>query len=219
MKIEIELMSTRSKLPLKKNRLQKDSSAPTNIFRSFPLKTMQIELKIATLILMIGAFTSFSNCEKDKKEDLTPLLALAATQKTVDLPQPALNTASLKLGDVQYTLTNVLICTAGVVGGGFTIGQSAAEYPPGLNVHNIDPSKNTITIGAGGSQMDIDTTIGVYMAGKNKVAGSCTATVKENSATVYDLQLIDCPVTDELNGQGGNPPDTTVSFRARCRKQ
>ncbi|AOP33322.1 hypothetical protein A0128_05355 [Leptospira tipperaryensis] len=185
--------------------------------RSFPLKTKYTKNKIVTATMLIGFLVGFSNCEKDKKDDITPLLALAAIPaQATDLPQPALNTASLKLGSAQFTLTDVQFCRLGIGNIGIIIGQTPTTYLPGLNIHGIDPTKTTVTIGAGGSQMDIDTAVGVYMAGKNKVAGSCSATVKENSATVYDLQAIDCPITDEL---GGNAPDTTVSFRARCTKQ
>ncbi|PJZ53053.1 hypothetical protein [Leptospira adleri] len=184
---------------------------------------MQIKIKVATLILMIVSLMIFLNCEKDKKEDLAPLLALvaltpltSATQQATDLPQPPLNTASMKLGTVQYTLTDLQDCKLGIGNVGIVIGQLPNVLPV-LNLHSIDPTKTTVTIGAGGSQMDIDKAAGVvYMAGKNKVAGNCSATVKENTATVYDLQAIDCPVTDEL---GGNAPDTTVSFRVRCTKQ
>ncbi len=169
---------------------------------------------------MIGLLIGATNCKEEKKDDLTPLLALAAVSgQTVDLPQPANNTGILKLGEQTFILADLQDCKLGIANIGITIGQLPNVLPV-LNVHNIDPAKSTVTIGAGGSQMDIDKAAGVvYMAGKNKVAGSCSATVKENSATVYDLQLIDCPVTDELNGQGGNAPDTTASFRVRCTKQ
>ncbi|TGK19698.1 hypothetical protein [Leptospira stimsonii] len=183
------------------------------------MKLKETKIKITSILLMIGLLIGATNCKEDKKDDLTPLLALAVIPQSTALPQPTLNTASLKLGSAQFTLTDVISCRLGVGNAGIIMGQTPATYLPGLNVHGIDPTKSVVTIGAGGSQMDIDTSVGVYMAGKNKVAGSCLATVKENSATVYDLQVIDCPITDELNGLGGNPPDTTVSFRARCTKQ
>lgn len=182
------------------------------------MQTKKKILRLFVAITLIGAAINFSNCADDKKTDLTPLVALLAltgNSGPADIPQPALNTATLMLGQSTFILTDVQFCKLGINQPGITIGQTVATYPPGLNIHNIDPSKTTITIGSGGSQMDIDTTGGVYQAGKNKVAGTCTGTVKENT-TVYDLQVLNCPITDELNG---NLPDTTVSFRARCTKQ
>ncbi|MBM9576875.1 hypothetical protein JWG45_06875 [Leptospira sp. 201903070] len=185
------------------------------------MKTKQTNFKIVSMALLIGLFIGLSNCEEEKKNDNTALITLVAAANAgpaqpVDLPQPAVNTAILKLGEQAFVLTDLQLCRTGL--GGIIISQTVATPLPTLNIHEIDFSKTgSVTLGEGGSALDIDAAGGTYGAGKNGVKGSCSATVKETTATTYDLQALDCPITKQF--QANNIPDVNLSFRVRCTKQ
>ncbi|MBM9500541.1 hypothetical protein JWG44_09805 [Leptospira sp. 201903071] len=186
------------------------------------MKTKQNKFKIVSILfVLIGLSVGVANCEEEKKNDNTALVALVAAAtagpaQPVDLPQPAINTAIMKLGEQAFVLTDLQICRTGV--GGVIISQTVATPLPVLNIHNIDFSKTSgITLGEGGSALDIDTAGGVYGAGKGGVKGTCSATVKETTATTYDLQALDCPITKQSAAY--NIPDVNLSFRVRCTKQ
>ncbi|PJZ31165.1 hypothetical protein [Leptospira kmetyi] len=181
---------------------------------------MQTEKKTVRLFLaiaLIGAAIGFSNCADDKKTDLTPIAALLALAGSgpADLPQPVDGTAIMKLGTETLVLTNQQLCVSGV--GGVIVQMVDTDNLPILNIHNINFAQTTThTLGEGGSALDIDTAGGVYGAGTNNVRGTCTATVKETSATIFDLQALNCPITKQF--AASNIPDTTLSFRVRCRR-
>ncbi|MCG6192663.1 hypothetical protein LFX25_05355 [Leptospira sp. FAT2] len=182
---------------------------------------MQTKTKNVRYILtltLVGLAINFSNCAEDNKTDLTPILAilaLAGNSGPADLPQPTDGTAIMKLGDESFVLTNQQLCVSGV--GGIIVQMVDADNLPILNIHNINFSQTTThTLGEGGSALDIDTAGGVYGAGTNNVRGTCTATVKETSATIFDLQALNCPITKQF--AASNIPDAKLSFRVRCTR-
>lgn len=168
-------------------------------------------------MILIGSFFHFYNCEGDKKDNgisQLAVLAVALSQSNAgnnDLPQPNLNTAILRIDNEEFTLTGLDTCETG--GTGIIIAMLDADNRPKLNIHNIDFSKteNVSIGGLTGSHLDIDMPGGVLYGAPN----NCPATVKETSPTVYDIQVLNCPVID----QNGGPSTPTVSFRARCTKQ
>ncbi|PJZ57804.1 hypothetical protein [Leptospira barantonii] len=182
------------------------------------MQTQKKTVRLFLAITLIGAAISFSNCADDKKADLTPiaaLLALTGNSGPVDLPQPTDGTALMKMGSESFVLTNQQLCVSGV--GGIIVQMVDTDNLPILNIHNINFSQTTThTLGQGGSALDIDTAGGVYGAGTNNVRGTCTATVKETSATIFDLQVLDCPITKQF--AASNIPDVNLSFRVRCRR-
>lgn len=167
--------------------------------------------KLTTIVSILLAALSFAACSDSgsSSDDSAALLALAALSSVpADLPQPTLDTANMTLGGNAFTLTNKLTCVSGAGGLGFSV---AGGGVPTLFVHNIDFSASSVSLGAGGSQLDIDVTGGVYEA-----AAACAAKIMENSATVYDLQVKDCALKTQFGTP--SPATTTVSFRARCTK-
>lgn len=170
------------------------------------MKSKLLTIASTLLVTLSLAACSDSGYESDDSYALLALLALPGAP--ADLPQPALDTATMNLAGTDFVLTNKLLCVSGAGGLGFAMAGGGA---PTLFVHNIDFSASSVSIGAGGSQLDIDVTGGVYGA-----ASTCAGKIMENTATVYDLQVKDCA----LNTQFGTPTPatTTVSFRARCTK-
>ncbi len=163
---------------------------------------------IASILFAAMGFAACSDSGSSGDESAALLAVAALASAPADLPQPTLDTANMTLGGNAFTLTNKLTCISGAGGLGFAMAGGGA---PTLFVHNIDFSASSVSIGAGGSQLDIDVTGGVYGA-----ASTCAGKIMENTATVYDLQVKDCA----LNTQFGtpSPTTTTVSFRARCTK-
>ncbi len=167
--------------------------------------------KLTSIASILLATLSFAACsdsgyESDDSYALLGLLALASAP--ADLPQPALDSANMTLGADAFTLTNKFTCVSGAGGLGFSLTGGGV---PTLFVHNIDFAASSVSVGAGGSQLDIDVTGGVYGA-----ASSCAAKIMENSATVYDLQVKDCALNTQFGAP--TPATNTVSFRVRCTK-
>ncbi|XDD49370.1 hypothetical protein AB3N59_13260 [Leptospira sp. WS92.C1] len=186
------------------------------------MQTKQNRIKIIVAIILIGLTFNFYNCGDEKKDNnLSNLvIAILAIQGGVaDLPQPVDGTAFIKIGnDEMLTLTDEFSCQSGV--NGVIFGMADADNLPILNIHNIDFAQTTgQSLGVGGSQLDIDVrndASGPYQAGTNNVEGNCPATVKETSATIFDIQVLNCPITRQ--NPAATLPDTTVSFRARCTR-
>lgn len=129
-----------------------------------------------------------------------------------DLPQPALDTVEMSLNGTRYTLTNKANgCIPGNPG---DIGFSMPGFTsPTLFIHDADlNAQGNVTVrgGAGAWHMDIDA---VTPGGAWLPAGTgCTATVMENTATIFELKTSGCNIL-----QGGVTTGK-VSFRVRCRK-
>lgn len=176
------------------------------------MKKMRNVCMTVCLLTALG----FSACTEKKSDDSSTvaLLALAAassSQSGSGFPQPALNTAVMDLNGTRFTLTVVDSCTNG--GAGITIKHTSNL--PELNLHQLNFNLNSgVFMGTGGIGLDLGVQGGRYMVPNGQ---TCAVTVKENTTTVYDVEVISCPITV----QNGNPvpANTTTSFRARCTKQ
>ncbi len=166
-------------------------------------------ITIASILLAASTFAACSDSGSSSDDNIALLALLAAAGGgAADLPQPVLDSANMNLAGTDFTLTNKFTCVSGAGGLGFSM---AGGGVPTLFVHNIDFAAGSVNVGAGGSQLDIDVTGGVYGA-----ASVCPAKIMENSATVYDLQVKDCALTTQFGTP--TPATTTVSFRIRCTK-
>ncbi|MDV6236828.1 hypothetical protein CH379_014460 [Leptospira ellisii] len=171
----------------------------------------------AVAIVLIGIIFNFYNCEDEKKRESFPLiLAVANSQSPVsDLPRPLDGTAILQLGGETSFLTDQQSCVSAFEG--VSVGMLDADNMPLLNIFNINLDQEIRSVGStGGPQLVIDVPGGTYGAGSNHVPGNCVAAVKEVSQTVFDIQVLNCPIT-RLAAQD-SIPDTIVSFRMRCRR-
>lgn len=154
------------------------------------------------------------NCA-DKKDDnssalLAPLL-YAAYPTNTDLPQPALNSVNLTIGDVKYT-KNIGTCR-----GNFGVDDNILQDDvnlPDFSMHKVDFSKTgDVSITAAGNFV---LNVGMPGGGGYDPIISCPVKIMENSNTIYDIQVKDCPV-DQIQAPV-NPAVNILSFRVRCSK-
>ncbi|MCE9600459.1 MAG: hypothetical protein K8S54_21050 [Spirochaetia bacterium] len=173
-----------------------------------PFKKLSLAVVLMSLILQQAC--------NDKKDDITPiaLLALAGAPSSSatqgPLPQPALDTAIMVLNGTNLVLTNRFSCTTGTTGIGFAMVDT--DNLPTLFIHNINFAlQSGISVGPGGSVLDIDVPGGLLNPSQN-----CKASIRENTTTVYDLEVTSCPMQGTLGNP--NPAAASVSFRVRCAK-
>lgn len=177
-----------------------------------------ILLKFVLILLSAISFhVSCGNKDNAEKENIVFAVLLASTpifqaaQSSQNLPQPANNTAMFIFNGTSTTLASVQRCDTTAVGFQF----SGTEVVPRFFVANIDFSiKGQITLVSGGGNftLDIDTATGENY----QPTSTCSATILENSASIYDIQAKDCFVKDNLPASAR--PNATISFRARCSK-
>ncbi|MDV6234516.1 hypothetical protein CH379_002605 [Leptospira ellisii] len=197
------------------------------------MKTVEKKVRYVLVPALIALTFNLANCAENKKDDFLPLaLVFALAGGTADLPQPVDGTAMVRLGEDTLVFTKQFECESGdinnpdpnngFIGGFVTVGTPDPNDPNGfpiapmLQIHGIDFSQNTQTLGNNGVAVNVDLPQGSYGIGTNFTPGNCTGIVKENSATVFDLQAIDCPATKQV--PQSTLPDTTFSFRVRCTK-
>ncbi|EKJ86399.1 hypothetical protein CLV96_3546 [Leptospira meyeri] len=157
------------------------------------------------------------NCSEGKKEDmssaiLAPLL-LSTYATNLDLPEPALNSVNLTVGDAKFTKT------IGVCRGNFGVDDNVMIPGndltlPSFFLHKVDFTKTSdVSVTASGNfLLNVDMPGG---GGYDPVT-SCPVKIMENSNTIYDIQVKDCPV-DKIFG-AVTPPVNIISFRVRCTK-
>ncbi len=168
------------------------------------MKSFIIATAGAVLLTGCGVLGSPEQDDRDQL-GMFAVLALASDNKNSSggsgtLAQPADDTALMVLNNESLTLTDPLTCASGTTGVGFSMID--ADNLPTLFIHNIDFSKTSgVSVGNGGSVLDIDLPAGVA-----NPSGNCAATVLATTAAIYDLQVLNCALT---NG-------SSVSFRARC---
>lgn len=175
--------------------------------------------KILPILCVNLSFFLFSFCGKEPDQSNESVLALVALSQTattttatnapvIELPAPALNTAQLRIGDKISVIPNANnVCQNGATGLGFFNGADV----PTLFIHDVNFTQNSgiVLTRTGAYHMDIDVTGGYYSP-----TSTCPATIRENSATVYEIESYNCPVRAQI----GSMADTIVSFRARCTK-
>ncbi|TGK38352.1 hypothetical protein EHQ12_09445 [Leptospira gomenensis] len=163
-----------------------------------------------SILLVVSSFFFFQACETKSENQESSILALVAISQASAvpaLPSPAIDTALLKIGDQEPTTLPVGFCEDGNTGIGFF--QGGAN--PTLFVHEVDFNQSGAIVlnRTGAYHMDVDVTGGYYSP-----TSTCQATVRESSATAYEIEAYNCPVHPMI----GTMPDTTISFRARCTK-
>lgn len=177
----------------------------------------QITISKTVLVLFALMFAVvLVNCSEGKKEDmssaiLAPLL-LATYATNGDLPEPALNSVNLTVGDTKFTKT------IGVCRGDFGVDDNVMIPGndltlPSFFLHKVDFTKTSdvSVTPAGPFTLNVDTQTGSY-----DPVTSCPVKIMENSNTIYDIQVKDCPV-DKILGPV-TPPVNIISFRVRCTK-
>ena len=170
------------------------------------------------LILFTGMFAFvLVNCSDGKKDDtssalLAPLLLLTYAPNP-DLPEPALNSVDLTIGNDKFTKT------IGVCRGNFGVDDNIMipgnDFSlPSFFLHKVDFTKTSdVSVTASGNfLLNVDMPGG----GGYDPVSSCPVKIMENSNTVYDIQVKDCPV-DKIFGDV-TPPTNIISFRVRCTK-
>ncbi|MDV6234517.1 hypothetical protein CH379_002610 [Leptospira ellisii] len=184
------------------------------------MKTVEKKFRYVLTLALVAFVLNLTNCAEDKKDDFLPLalvLALTGSSAAADLIQPVDGTAIYKLGESTQILASQNVCAEDFI--------SVSILPftnPNLDIHNLsfaDANLNPTLMAVGGAtnvSLVIDEVNGQYAPGTNNTPGSCQATIKENSATIFDIQVLNCPVT--RTNAGDNIPDTTLSFRIRCTK-
>jgi hypothetical protein len=141
----------------------------------------------------------------------------ASPDAPIVFPAPADDTVEMLLDGQRKTLVKKESCKDGTIGIGFELAPSP-NSSPALSLHNVDFTATgtvVITNGNGGTwHMDLDADVGAGPHNYGTTDAGCNATVLENSATVIELQALDC----NLKNQFGNET-AMVSFRVRCTKE
>lgn len=176
---------------------------------------------LATAILL--SFT-IVGCEDKKENETLPLIGLLFSQGVIggsgsangqgkppagSLSQPALDTATFVADGQSYTLDQVDECRNFSVG----LHKSGGNGAPVVVLDGIDFSKNSNVLLYSGAfpNLDINLANGSgYTIEQNK---SCPAYIFENSASVYDIQILNCNMV--RNGAA----NILLSFRIRCAKR
>ncbi|ABZ94921.1 Hypothetical lipoprotein [Leptospira biflexa serovar Patoc strain 'Patoc 1 (Ames)'] len=185
------------------------------------MKTNRKSKHITAAKLCLILFTSmFSlilvNCSKEKKDDMTSLLLaplLYASYPVIpDLPEPTLNSVNLTIGDTAFTKT------IGACRGNFGV-DDTIRIPgndltlPAFFINRVDFTKtNNISLTAAGTFI---LNVMVQGGGYDPVA-TCPVKIMENSNTIYDIQVQNCPV-DQIQAPV-TPATNLISFRVRCTK-
>ena len=147
----------------------------------------------------------------------TPVDA-ASPDAPIVLPAPADNTVEMLLNGQRSTLVEKESCKNGNLGIGFRLSATSPESSRELSLHNVDFTATgtvLITHGNGGAwHMDLDADVGSGKHNYGTTDAGCNATVVENSATVIELQALDCNLKNQFGTE-----TAIVSFRARCTKE
>jgi len=179
-------------------------------------------------ILICSMIMMLLNCDDDgynkNKSDANYIYSavlLAQSAKPVipavleeNLPQPAINTAEMTIGDTKYTKT-MGVCRGNLGANGndniMVAGNDASL--PSFYLHKVDFTATNVFLSAAATFVfNVDMPTG----GGYDPASTCEAKIIENSATIYDLQVKNCAV-DKILG-AVTPATNTISFRVRCTK-
>ncbi|TGM01075.1 hypothetical protein EHQ76_10550 [Leptospira barantonii] len=183
------------------------------------LKGLNKYLATAILLSLITI-----GCEDKKENETLPLIGLLFSQGVIggngagngqgqppagSLPQPALDTATFIENGQSHTLNQVNGCRNFFV----SLNKSGGNGAPAIALDAIDFSKNSNVLLYSGQLPNLDVNIASgtgYTIEQNK---SCPAYLFENSASVYDIQILNCNMVS--NGFA----NLSVSFRIRCAKE
>ncbi|TGN10610.1 hypothetical protein EHS11_08885 [Leptospira ilyithenensis] len=144
-----------------------------------------------------------------------PTSSTASAPTEENLPQPAINTVEMTVGETKYV--KILgICKGNLnVNGNDDVAISGNDLVlPSFYLHRVDFTKSTgVSLAALGTFiLNVDMPGG----GGYDPVSTCETKILENSATIYDIQVKKCAV-DKIFGTI-TPATNTISFRARCTK-
>ncbi|WP_208739804.1 hypothetical protein [Leptospira bandrabouensis] len=170
---------------------------------------------VISLLLLV-----FLQCSKnDKVDDSKDFLSLILLSQTLptdeNLPEPAINTVDITVGETKYTKA-LSVCRGDLN----MNGQDNIMVPgndqtlPLFYLHKVDFTAKNVFLTPQGPSFIFN--IDMPGGGGYDPAVLCEAKVIENSSTTYDIQVKKCSV-DKIAG-AVNPPTNTISFRARCTK-
>ncbi|EMY71127.1 hypothetical protein [Leptospira vanthielii] len=153
---------------------------------------------------------------KSKSNDLYTAILLSLPKAEENLPQPAMNTVEITVGDTKYTKT------LGVCRGDLNVNGNDNIMVPGNDqtlplfyLHKVDFTATTnVFLTPQGPTFIFN--IDMPGGGGYDPAVVCETKILENSTTIYDIQVKNCAV-DKIFG-AVTPPTNTISFRARCTK-
>lgn len=178
-------------------------------------KNLFVSLIITSLLLALLQCSSAVDKSKDKSNSILSVLLLSLTSSEENMPEPAINTVDIIVGDTKYTKA------LGVCRGDLNMnGNDNIMIPgndqtlPSFYLHKVDFTAKNVFLTPQGPTFIFN--IDMPGGGGYDPAVICEAKILENSATIYDIQIKKCSV-DKIAG-AVNPPTNTISFRARCTK-
>lgn len=153
---------------------------------------------------------------KSESNDLYTAILLNLPKADENLPQPAINTVEITVGDTKYTKA------LGVCRGDLNVNGNDNIMVPGNDftlplffLHKVDfTAKSTLFLTPLGPTFIFN--IDMPGGGGYDPISNCETKIIENSTTIYDIQVKNCAV-DKIAG-AVTPPTNTISFRARCTK-
>ncbi|WP_411823399.1 hypothetical protein [Leptospira sp. 'Mane'] len=194
--------------------------------KKYFLKNNKIPKRYFSILGICLLLPALLNCndggydKKDSNKELySAILLIQSTGNTTqtteeNLPQPALNTVEMTVGETKYT--KVLgVCRGNLnVNGNDNISIPGNDFTlPSFYLHKVDFTSTNVSLTPLGTFiLNIDMPGG---AGYDPIS-TCEAKIMENSATIYDIQVKNCAV-DKIFG-AITPATNAISFRARCAK-
>lgn len=153
---------------------------------------------------------------KSESNDLYTAILLNLSNTDGNLPQPAINTVEITVGDTKFTKA------LGVCRGDLNVNGNDNIMVPGNDqtlplffLHKVDFTANTnVFLTPLGPTFIFN--IDMPGGGGYDPISTCDTKIIENTATIYDIQVKNCAV-DKIAG-AVTPPTNTISFRARCTK-
>lgn len=168
-------------------------------------------------MMLLALFHCGANDKKENSsEDFNAILLSFAMATDENLPEPAINTVNIIVGETKYT-KSLGVCRGNLnVNGQDDISIAPSDLSlPSFYLHKVDfTTKTNVTLTAIGSSFNLN--IDMPNGGGYDPATTCEAKIIENSATTYDIQAKKCSV-DKI-AVAVDPPTNTISFRARCTK-
>lgn len=178
-------------------------------------KNLFLSLIITLLLLALFQCSAADKSKDNSNSILSVLLLSLSTSSEENLPEPAINTVDIIVGDTKYTKA-LGVCRGDLNNNGNDniMVPGNDQTLPSFYLHKVDFTAKNVFLTPLGPTFIFN--IDMPGGGGYDPAAICEAKILENSATIYDIQIKKCSV-DKIAG-AVNPPTNTISFRARCTK-
>ncbi|WP_207762265.1 hypothetical protein [Leptospira harrisiae] len=180
----------------------------------------QTSLISITILLLLLTLLQCNNVgydnNKDDSNNLYSAILLSILKSTdANLPEPAINTVDITVGDTKYTkVLGVCRGDLNVNGNDNIMIPGTDQTLPSFFLHKVDFTATNVSLTPLGPTFVFN--IDMPGGGGYDPISTCDVKILENSATIYDIQVKNCAV-DKIAG-AVTPPTNTISFRARCTK-